>query len=365
MEGKNSAYTKQYNRRRVLSLLRQTPMSRAELARQMGLTRAALSLITEELISEGLVRESKSICRTPGPGRFPTLLKLQGDAMYAVGVSLERDVCYVGVEDLSGKILKKKHIAPERLEDLLRTVKTMLKDLPKEKVLGIGVAAPGPVDSENGMILNPPNFEKWAGCPICKELSQATGLPAWLENDANAAALYNRRSSDFAEKDNFLLLYVSDGVGSGAVSQGRLLRSCELGHVSIDYHGAPCSCGNRGCLEQYASLKHLAKSFGFSTWQELMESDRREEALNKEAEYLSAAILNFSNMISIGAVLLDGQLQPFSSEILPLIRERISGRSMSGKQISLLPAISDQYTPIRSACSTVFSRWLDTDREVI
>lgn len=363
MEGKNSAYTKQYNRRRVLSLLRQSPMSRAELARQMGLTRAAISLITEELMDEGLLRESKSVCRTPGPGRFPTLLKLRGNAMYAVGVSLERDVCYVGIEDLCGKVLEQRQISAAEPELLIRTVQQMLEEsgLPGSKLLGIGISSPGPVDVEKGMILNPPGFDRWAMYPVCRELTKATGLPAWLENDANAAAIYNRRNSEFAEKDQFLLLFVGNGVGSGAVSQGRLLRSCELGHVSIDHRGIPCSCGNRGCLEQYASLPRLAQAYGCESIRELMESDHRQEALEAEADYLAAAIVNFSNLVPIEAVLLDGQLQPYSKELLPLLEQRIRGRSISGRQIRLMPAISDEYTPIRSACGIVFSRWLDAE----
>ena len=108
MKGRNSAYTKQHNRRRLLGILRQSPVSRAELSRRMGLTRAAISLIADELIAEGVIRESTHQTLTGSPGRAPTLLKICENAYYAVGISLRRSGCMIGIEDLSGQLLLSK-----------------------------------------------------------------------------------------------------------------------------------------------------------------------------------------------------------------------------------------------------------------
>lgn len=359
MEGKNSAYTKLYNRRRVLSLLQRSPLSRAELSRQMGLTRAAISLITEELISEGLIREANETQHNAGPGRTPTNLELCDGVLFAVGVSLSRSGVLVGLEDLTGNVLCQLEVEDQTPEGLISAIRQVIGN--HEKILGIGVSSPGPVDPVTGKILNPPAFPKWSNCPIGQLLTDAFGLPVYLEKDANAAALYNRRNGDFLEKDDFLLLYMGGGVGSGVISQGRLLRHCELGHTSICHDGPVCSCGNRGCLEAYASIPSILKNYPYDSLEELMASKQAEEVLSMQARYLATAISNCANMIPIGAVLLDGKMQKYSDHLLPLVEQYLQGRCLSGTCPKLMPALSSRYTRLQSACSIVFSHYLEEE----
>ena len=361
MEGKNSAYTKLYNRRRVLSLLQRSPLSRAELSRQMGLTRAAISLITEELIAEGLICQSQETIHAAGPGRAPIALKLCSGARYAVGVSLSRSGALVGIEDLCGTVITQKPLTEQTPEGLICAIRFLIRDLPKDKILGIGISSPGPVDPQSGTILNPPGFPHWSNCPIGTLLEKALGLTVYLEKDANAAALYNRRNGDFPEKDDFLLLYMSGGVGSSIISQGRLLRFCELGHTSICHDGPLCSCGNRGCLEVYASIGGIIQQFDCDNWEDLMASPQAEQALALQAEYLATAIGNCSNMVPIGAVLLDGKMQKYSAQLLPLVAQKLAGRCLSGQIPRLLPALSSSHTRLQSACSIVFSHYLEEE----
>lgn len=361
MEGKNSAYTKQYNRRRVLSLLQRSPLSRAELSRQMGLTRAAISLITEELITEGLICPSEKAMQVTGPGRTPINLELCRGALFAVGVNLSRSGAWVGMEDLTGNVLCQEQVAQQTPEGLIAAISKIIANIPKEKIIGIGISSPGPVDSASGTILNPPAFSHWSNCPIGTLLRNTLGLPVYLEKDANAAALFNRRNGDFPEKDDFLLLYMGGGVGSGVISQGKLLRFCELGHTSIGHDGPVCSCGNRGCLEAYAAIPNLLKQFGYRSWEELMASPKAAQVLSMEADYLATAISNCANMIPIGAVLLDGKMLTCSDRLLPLIAQRLQGRCISGTVPRLLPALSGPHARLQSACSIVFSHYLEEE----
>ena len=359
MEGKNASYTKVYNRRRVLSLLQRCPMSRAELSRQMGLTRAAISLITEELISEGLICISEKSLRSEGPGRAPTALELCAGTLFAVGVSLSRSGALVGTEDLKGNVIALQQVREQTPDGLIAAIKALIADTPEEKILGIGISAPGPVDSAAGKILNPPDFPLWSSCPIGTLLHDALGLPVYLEKDANAAALYNRRNGDFDCKDDFLLLYMGGGVGSGVISQGKLLRHTELGHTSICHNGPVCSCGNRGCLEAYASINSILKQYPYENWDALMASPQAAQVLAMQAEYLATAIGNCANMIPIGAVLLDGKMQKYSSRLLPLVAQRLEGRCLNGISPKLLPALSGPHTRLQSACSIVFNHYLE------
>lgn len=373
MEGKNSAYTKLYNRRRLLGILRQMPTSRAELARRMGLTRAAISLIVDELMAEGLIRESSAQPESVGPGRTPTMLKICDGAYYAVGVSLRRSGCKVGLEDLAGTLLAWQDVAldpgqpaRQRVTRIAQGVQALLEEggIPRDRLLGVGVAAPGPVDRAAGCLLNPPDFPGWENCPVASLLSEQLGVPVYLDNDASAAAMYNYMEHDFPEKENFALLFVDCGVGSGIISQGKVLRSlggftCELGHTSIDFRGPKCSCGNRGCLERYASIDRLTEEFGYHSWAALMASPDREKALDREADYLAAGIVNLCNLVRLEAVLLGGRLHSCSRELLPRLESRVAGRILSQTPIRFLPALHNAESYVRSACSVAFCRFLE------
>lgn len=373
MEGKNAVYTKQYNRRRLLGLLRQKPTSRAELSRAMGLTRAAISLIADELIAEGVIRESSAQPDFSGPGRTPTMLKICDGAYYAVGVSLRRSGCKVGLEDLAGSLLASQDVAlsaaldvGDRVAKIAEGVQALLEEagIPRSRLLGVGVAAPGPVDREEGRLLNPPDFPGWENCPVTAMLEERLQVPVYLENDASAAAMYNYMEHDFPGKENFALLFVDCGIGSGIISGGKVLRSeggftPELGHTSIDFNGRKCSCGNRGCLERYASIDGLTEEFGYQSWAALLESADREKALDREADYLAAGIINLCNVVRLEAVLLGGRLHSCSQELLPRLKSRVQGRILSGERLEFLPALKGADAYVKSACCVVFGRFLE------
>ena len=104
----------------------------------------------------------------------------------------------------------------------------MLADagLPENRLLGVGVSAPGPLDAEEGRILNPPRFDAWHGIDLVTPLKARLGIPVYLANLATACAVYCHHRPETADSDNFLLLIVNEGgVGSGIISQGKLLHS--------------------------------------------------------------------------------------------------------------------------------------------
>ena len=125
-------------------------------------------------------------------------------------------------------------------------------------IAALGVAAPGPIDVERGVIIEAPNMPGWDHLPLAQRLSEALGCPAVLENDANPAALGEFVYGAGRGARHMVYLTVSTGVGGGLVLDGRLYRGAtgsagELGHIVIDEHGPLCGCGRRGCLEAFAS----------------------------------------------------------------------------------------------------------------
>jgi len=123
-------------------------------------------------------------------------------------------------------------------------------------VAAVGVTAPGPLDAEAGVVLLPPNLPGWRNVPIVSALRDALGVPVFLENDANAAALAEWHFGAGRGLRHMVYLTMSTGVGGGLVLDGRLYRGVlgsagEIGHLPVEWEGEPCACGQRGCLEAY------------------------------------------------------------------------------------------------------------------
>lgn len=372
---RNAEYTKEYNRKMFLRILRTTPMSRAEIARRMGLTRAATSLIADELMGEGLIEETTASATSRG--RTPVPLTLRHDAGYAVGVYLNRDGCTAGVVDMCGTVLAKERLLLEgtgnweKLEILANAIDAMQRRLkiPQEKMVGIGVSAPGPLDGEGGRILNPPRFDMWHYAELGSILRQRLGLPVYLENNASCLARYNQGKPEACGSENFLLLLVDSGVGSGVVNHGKILKGAgyftsELGHTSIDYKGRSCICGNVGCLEAYAAIPNLLRDTPFSTWAEVMDhvedDPRAAQLLELETDYLAAGVANMTNMVSVDTVLVAGDLLYGAEKLSPMLEQKINRRTMrrSILPVRVLPSCSGPDSRVQAAADVAFGRFL-------
>lgn len=131
------------------------------------------------------------------------------------------------------------------------------------QVTRIGIGCGGPLDPWRGVVLNALNNPGWIDIPLTERISEALAMPAYLDNDANAAALGEHRFGAGRGTANMVYLTVSTGVGGGVIAGGRLLRgengnAAELGHLTVDAHGRRCQCGSIGCLEAYASGTNIA-----------------------------------------------------------------------------------------------------------
>ena len=358
---RNADYTKEYNRKAVLRILRRQAMSRAELARATGLTRAAATLIAEELLNAGVVTELAP--QSAGRGRSATPLALRTDSYYALAVDLARKGCTVGLCDIGGKLLQCREL-PEQgdmVAAIIGALASLLETVDKSKVLGIGISAPGPLDCESGRILNPPRFERWHGVDIGKRLSSALGLPAYLEHDVCAMALHQRNTG---RSRNFMLLFIDIGIGAAIVSDGELLGNFtgELGHTTIRFDGRLCECGNRGCLETYASIPALLEGSGFRDWFDLVNHADEPEArhlLDQEAVYLSAGLINLLNLIPVDSIYLAGDICCRHELLVERLRREIGGKALyrDRNETRIFPVADTPNMGVLSAAEVAFSRF--------
>lgn len=192
---------------------------------------------------------------------------------YAVGVDVGGTNVSIMVVDASGGIREQTTIptdltvSPEnminRINESIRKV-IRKANIPENRIEGIGIGAPGPLDCRNGYLINPPNLHGWVDIPIQELVEKDFSYPVRLENDANAAALAEKWLGAGRGNDNFVYMTVSTGVGSGIISDGKLLRgrkgnAGDVGHFVVDPSFGPCSCGQYGCLESIASGTAIAK----------------------------------------------------------------------------------------------------------
>lgn len=370
---RNAEYTKSYNKKTFLRLLRRAKLSRADAARALGLSRAASSLIAEELIREGLITESPIAAATRS-GRPPIALSVAPDAAYAVGVYLNRDGCTAGVVSLSGDVVSRARFRldeKEKTEALCRSLTKLIEasGVPKEKLLGVGISAPGPLDSREGIILNPPQFPLWHGTRIAYEVESRLALPTLVENNAASLASYYIGKPDTEGSESFLLLLVDSGVGSGLVLKNKLFYGAgsdtgELGHISIKHDGRLCACGNRGCLEAYAAMPALLAGSRFASWEDVMNerllSEEAGSLFTQETEYLASAIVSAVNLLGIDTVLLAGDLcyegEATAKHVGAAVKSRLLRQGE--KPFSVLSVRSDENTGLASAAEIVFDRYL-------
>jgi len=170
------------------------------------------------------------------------------------------------------------------MKESIRTVVGQAGD----SVRAIGIGSPGPIDPFEGVVLEPENLPAWRNVPLVRIVEEEFGVPAFLDNDANVAALGEQWQGAGKGVGFFMCVTLGTGIGGGAVLDGKLLQgfngnAAEIGHITIDYDGPPCPCGNRGCLELYASATGIVRRT-----KERMERERPETSLWEKFENLTA-----------------------------------------------------------------------------
>src|SRR5690349_9212140 len=256
----SSEVVRDINRRIVLNLIRtRHPISRADLARLSGLQRSTISLIVEQLIQENWVLEGPT-GRLPR-GRRPTFLRLN-DERVIIGVDIRPGQTTVALADANGKFTSQDVMVTPAdpkaaTEALVQSIQRIMAGCRRKKIEGVGISLPGRFNQAAGRLLFAPNL-KWRDCDLRTPIVKATGLEVEMENAANACVLAAVWFDRMDECRNILAVTVSEGIGTGILANGQLVRGLagmagEFGHVPVDPKGPPCGCGSRGCWEVFAS----------------------------------------------------------------------------------------------------------------
>src|SRR5580698_4315093 len=251
---------RQINRNLVFNLVRtRQPLSRADLARVSGLQRSTVSLIVEDLIRDRWLLEGST--GRPPRGRRPTFLELnQQRAVIALDIHPSQTT--VAVTDLGGKIVAQNVVAlptdPNKaIQPIISAIRKLIASHSEKSFDGIGISLPGRADPLLEKLIFAPNL-KGPVLSLKSRIQRATGLRVEMDNVANACALSEVWFGDSDGVHDLVVVNVSEGIGTGIFSNGRLLRGVdgmagEFGHVEMEHNGYPCGCGGRGCWETLAS----------------------------------------------------------------------------------------------------------------
>lgn len=259
--GVNLPVLRGHNDALVLDLLRgagPAGLGRGDLAARTGLTPQAVSKIAARLRGEGLVADAGREASTGGKPR--TLLRLVPEARHAVGVHLDRDELTAVRVDLAGRVVADGRApldfgaGPDAVvEEAVRAVARVCGDRP---LLGVGVAAPGPLDWRTGVLGRVTGFPEWEGFPLREVLEGRLGVPVRVDKDTNAGVAAGAGFGEAAFGEAVAYVHVGTGLGaglrlagSGEVYRGRRSAAGEFGHQVLRLDGPACRCGGRGCAE--------------------------------------------------------------------------------------------------------------------
>jgi predicted NBD/HSP70 family sugar kinase len=257
--------TRRTNERLVLrTIYERSPLSRADVSRLTGLTRTTVSGVVDDLIELGLTEEAGF-----GPstgGKAPIMLRVPTDARHTVGVHVDDERISGAVVNLHGEI-RQRASAPLRSRDGetaiagLEALVDRLVGAAERPLLGIGVGAPGLIDTASGVVRWAVNLD-WRELPLGERLARRTGLPIRVVNDSQAAAMAEWTFGHHEGASAMIVLKVGWGIGAGIILGGRLYQgddsgAGEVGHIRVRDDGPSCRCGNRGCLETVAGVRGL------------------------------------------------------------------------------------------------------------
>lgn len=263
----NSDLIKRINISNIIEILKtQGLKSRADLAVLTGLTPASITKLTKKLIDLDLLIES-GVGVISG-GRPPILLDINPHAGYILGINLSPNEIKGVLTDVNGTILFRDNFILENkgkkyiLNNLFTLISSLMDNVSREKILGIGIALNGMVDYENGVSIFSPHY-KWKNFNLRAVVEEEFSLPVIIDNDVRAMALGEHKNGIGIDEDNFVVLNIGEGIGAGIILNNKLYRgegysAGEIGHITIEKNSPHlCSCGKYGCLEAIVGSKRI------------------------------------------------------------------------------------------------------------
>ena len=358
--------------------------TRVRLAAQTGLAQATVTKIISLLMSWGLVTEQETV--GSGVGRRAVRLRLLGEKFTVAAVRINRDnICAVLMDmnrsaSASGRCDISFEEGPERSVEKMKEMLRKLIGKSDVPICAIGVAVPGPFSYKTGRISLMSGYPGWERINIKEALEETFRVPVFVEHDANCGAVAEYWSAGADISENLLFVAADMGIGAGMILSSQLYRgkdgfAGEIGHASICFDGPVCECGNRGCLELYASTGALERQYEQQTGESLTAGriikqarDGEQEAANvyrNTVQALACGLVSVINIIDPDAIIFSGRLTEGGKLFLKTVKEVFQQRLMSDQNRRLTLAVSKQSVDpmLLGAGIVAFQNMLETPSE--
>ncbi|MFE7748603.1 ROK family protein [Streptomyces sp. NPDC057428] len=371
------------NLERVVRAVRMAgSLTQAEIARGTGLSAATVSNIVRELKDGGTVE----VTPTSAGGRRARSVSLSGDAGIVIGVDFGHTHLRVAIGNLAHQVLAEESEPLDvdassaqgfgRAEQLVkRLIETT--GISPEKVIGVGLGVPGPIDVESGTLGSTSILPGWTGINPSQELAGRLGVPVYVDNDANLGALGELVWGSGRGVRDLAYIKVASGVGAGLVIDGHIYRgpggtAGEIGHITLDESGPVCRCGNRGCLETFTAARYvlplLMPSHGPDLTMDRVVQLAREgdpgcrRVIADVGRHIGSGVANLCNLLNPSRVVLGGSLAEAGELVLGPIRDSVSRYAIpsAARQLSVLPGALGARAEVLGALALVLSEMGDS-----
>ncbi len=223
-----------------------------------------------------------------------------------IGVDLGGTNLRTAILSHDGEIIDRHKEATHAAEGWKKVVERLVENIRRQleraiqkgfAVAAVGVGAPGVIQTDKGIVVKSPNFPDWNNLPLKNHLEKALDIPVFLENDANAAALGEQWRGAGQGIGSMILLTLGTGVGGGIILDNKIWHGAdgmagEIGHMTIIPDGRPCTCGNIGCLEMYASARGIVQSYCEALGISACQASATEKPITSEQIYEAAGAGN-------------------------------------------------------------------------
>ena len=277
LRGTNQELGRPFNRRIVLELIRRHgQLARNEIANRTGLTVQTISNIVRELEDDGYLISAR--LKPKGRGLPPSNLSINPDGGHAFGIQITPLGIEVALVNLGGNIVAATREPVENPSPKLafaviaKLVNSIRNQHAWARLLGAGLAMPGPFGVESMSFIGPTTLTGWQDVDVRHEVEKATGLHTFIEIDMAAAALGEQLYGHGIGLSDYYYMFFGFGLGGTMVHDGEAVRgnwgnAGEFGHLTVVTDGELCACGNKGCLERYVSLEAFRRrNLSETTW---------------------------------------------------------------------------------------------------
>lgn len=297
----------------------------------------------------------------------------------ALGIDIGGTKIALGYVDEQGNVLAKSSLKTDltveprvmiaRIADEAKRL-SEVNGIDLNAVEGIGVGAPGPLDTKNGKLTCPPNLKSWWGFPVADELKAHFPLPVKMENDATAAALAEKWLGAAKDSDHFIFITISTGIGAGIYLHGKLLTGStgnagDVGHMIVEPAAGVCACGLPGCWEWIASGTAITRQATELLGRPVTSKEAFElaaqgdaamsELVNRVFTYIGMGCVSLINTLDPNKIVLGGGVTQVGAPLFEAVRQYVAKHALnpSGRETAIVPALLSQDAGLIGAAALV------------